>query len=383
MRVLHIVSGRLYGGVETMLVTLARCRSICSTLQPEFALCFDGRLCEELTASGAPVHMLGQARARNPFSVLGARRQLRKLLVERSADVVVCHMAWAQAMFGAVVRASGKPLVFWMHGATDARHWLERWASLTPPDLAICNSEYTAGMLPLLYPDATREVVYCPVTAPIAHSVSDREAVRNELDTALDAKVIVQVSRMEPWKGHRVHLEALASIRDLPGWICWLIGGPQRSQEIRYDLELHEVAKQLGIKERVRFLGKRDGVSRLLLAADIYCQPNIEPEPFGLSLIEALYARLPVVTSALGGALEVIDSGCGFLLTPNSSTAVASTLRRLVGDDTLRQRLGSAGPARARSLTDPSVQIGKIKAALERVSARTANPRQHQSTRMA
>ena len=379
MRVLHIISGRLYGGVETMLVTLARCRSICTTMQPEFALCFDGRLREELAATGAPVHMLGHVRARRPLSVLRARRQFRKLLVERGADIVVCHMAWAQAMFGGVARTARVPQAFWMHGATDARHWLERWASLTPPDLAICNSQFTAGMLPLLYPHATTEVVHCPVSALVAdYSVKHREAVRNELDTPLDATVIVQVSRMEPLKGHRIHLEALASMRDLSDWICWMIGGAQRRQETRYELELHEVAKQLGIKERVRFLGQRNDVSRLLSAADIYCQPNIEPDAFGLSLIEALDARLPVVTSALGGALEVIDSSCGFLVTPNSSVEVASALRRLVGDDELWHRLGNAGPLRARALTDPAVQILRLKTALEKVSPRTGE-REHQS----
>src|SRR5579863_1214479 len=55
MRVMHIVSGRLFGGVETLLVTLARSRDLCPAMDPEFALCFDGRLSEELGASGVAV----------------------------------------------------------------------------------------------------------------------------------------------------------------------------------------------------------------------------------------------------------------------------------------------------------------------------------------
>ena len=76
MRVLHIVSGRLYGGVETALVTMARCRLLCPEIEPEFAVCFDGRLRDELTAAGAPVHMLGEVRVRHPLSILRARRRL-------------------------------------------------------------------------------------------------------------------------------------------------------------------------------------------------------------------------------------------------------------------------------------------------------------------
>ena len=60
MRVLHIVSGRLYGGVETALVTMARCRDLCPEIEPEFALCFDGRLRDELTGGGTPVHIAGR-----------------------------------------------------------------------------------------------------------------------------------------------------------------------------------------------------------------------------------------------------------------------------------------------------------------------------------
>src|SRR5271163_4247051 len=69
MRVMHIVSGRLYGGVETLLATLARCRQLSAAMEPEFALCFDGRLREELAATGVPVHLLGEVRARHPLSV--------------------------------------------------------------------------------------------------------------------------------------------------------------------------------------------------------------------------------------------------------------------------------------------------------------------------
>ena len=59
---------------------------------------------------------------------------------------MVCHMAWAQAIFGPVARAARLPLVFWAHGATDGRHWLDRWARMTPPDLTICNSHFTADI---------------------------------------------------------------------------------------------------------------------------------------------------------------------------------------------------------------------------------------------
>lgn len=364
MRVLHIVSGRLYGGVETALVTMARCRLLCPEIEPEFALCFDGRLHDELTAAGTPVHILGEVRVRHPLSVLRARRGLSELLDERAVDVVVCHLPWAQAIFGPCARASGVPLVFWAHDGTDALHWLDRWARLTPPDLAICNSHFTAATTLRLYPRVATQVVYCPVSPPASNaSASERAEIRRELNTPLDATVIVQVSRMEELKGQRLHLETLGQLRDRSGWVCWIVGSAQRPQEVGYERELHAAAKQHGIEQRVRFVGQRSDVSRILSAADIYCQPNTGPEAFGLTLIEALQAGLPVITSAMGGATEIVNDSCGILVPPGSIADLASALRLLVNNPELRRRMGASGPPRARELTDPAVQLSRLKSA--------------------
>ncbi len=112
MRVLHVVSGKLYGGVETMLVTLARRSDLCPQMEPEFALCFEGRLRAELEAARAPVHSLGEVRIRYPLSVMRARKRLQDVIAQRRIDVVVCHLSWAQAIFGPAVRTMGRSLVF-------------------------------------------------------------------------------------------------------------------------------------------------------------------------------------------------------------------------------------------------------------------------------
>ena len=377
MRVMHIVSGRLYGGVETLLVTLARSRGLCAAMEPEFALCFDGRLREELDASGVAVHLLGEVRARHPLSVLRARRRLRAVLNARSVDVVVCHLPWTQAILGPVARAAGIPLIFWMHGSMNGRTWLDRWAAMTPPDAAICNSKYTANSLPVIFPGVPSRVIYIPVTySDQNRSAQDRLEMRREFDTPADATVIVQVGRIERLKGHLVHLEALSQLREVPKWIAWFVGGAQRPGEVAYQAELKSAASALGIADRVRFVGERSDVANILAASDIFCQPNIAPEGFGIAFIEALYASLPVVTSALGGSLEIVDSSCGILVPPRKPEAVADALGKLISDRDLRIRLGAAGPARAKQLTDPAVQMSHLDAILEEFSGRVEDERE-------
>ena len=175
--------------------------------------------------------------------------------------------------------------------------------------------------------------------------------------TPASATVIIQVSRMEKWKGHQVHLSALASLRNMSQWICWCVRGAQRPHELEFAEKLRNQAADLGLLDRVRFLGERSDVARLLAAADIYCQPNLEPEPFGLTLVEALHAQLPVIATSVGGPKEIVDESCGFLVPPNDAEAVAEALRRLIQDSALRQSLGGAGPTRAVALCDVSAQM--------------------------
>ena len=69
MRVLHVSSGNLFGGVEALLVALARERGLRPEMEPHFALCFVGRLSETLDEIGVPVHRLGGVRVSRPWTV--------------------------------------------------------------------------------------------------------------------------------------------------------------------------------------------------------------------------------------------------------------------------------------------------------------------------
>ena len=102
----------------------------------------------------------------------------------------------------------------------------------------------------------------------------------------------------------------------------------------------------------------------LLTAADIYCQPNLGGEPFGISFIEALESGIPVVTTSIGAAPELVDETCGCLVGPGDIEALGSALGVLVDAPDRRRALGAAGPGRARTLCAPETQIPRIEALL-------------------
>jgi glycosyltransferase involved in cell wall biosynthesis len=363
MRVLHVTSGNLFGGIETFLVTLAGIKAQAPDMDSEFAFCFDGRLARELKTCQVRSHCLGEVRARFPWTLVRARRKLQQLLAANRYDVVVCHGSWPQAMFGPAVRGQHVSLVYFSHAPASGRHWLDRWAGRVTPDLILCNSRYTQSSTANLYPGMSSEIVYLPVAPPLKFSHAERLAARSELQTPEEAVVIIQVSRMEAWKGHLPHLEALAKLPRNLHWIAWIVGGAQRADESRYMTTLKEKAHTLGIEDCVRFTGQRNDVPRLLAAADIFCQPNLSPEPFGISFVEALYAGLPVITTAMGGALEIVDGSCGILVFPESGT-LPDALLQLVSDREKRRRLAEEGPRRARDLCSPEKQMKQLERVL-------------------
>ena len=353
-----------------MMLTQARHQHLCPSLEFEFALCFAGRLRDELVATGAPVHDLGAVRLRDPLSVRRARKHLEELVRAEKFNAVVTHSCWTQAAFGPSVRAAAAPLVFYLHAPPDGSHWLERLAKRTRPDLILGNSKYSTESVSVLYPNTTVEIVYCPVSPPQMNAPSVRAAKRVELATSESATVIVQVGRMERWKGYDTHLQALAKLDKTLDWVCWIVGGAQRASERKYFDELKDLARELGIGERVRFAGQRDDVNELLGAADVYCQPNTAGEPFGISFIEALYAGLPVVTSDTGAAREIVDETCGVRVPAGEVETLAQELRRLIESHDLRVQLGQRGRRRAEQLCDPGTQLHKFQSCINSLNHR-------------
>jgi glycosyltransferase involved in cell wall biosynthesis len=365
MRVLHFAAGNLYGGIETFLVTLARLRRLTPEVEPEFAVCFEGRLSEELRAADVPVHVLGSARVSRPWTIWRLRRRLRRLFGERRPEILAGHGCWPYAIAAPESRRAGASQVFWGHAIQSGRHWLERWAARHRPDHVITNSRATAASMTCLFRGIDSEVVYLPVAPPPpCDRLEVRQALRARLGVSNDTVVVLIACRLERFKGHTLLLDALGRLQDVPGWECWIAGGSQRPEESRYLAELQAHAGRLGILPRTRFLGQRTDIPHLMAAADIHCQPNVEPEAFGIAFVEAFHARLPVVTTAFGAALEIVCENSGVLVPPGDVERLAAALSELMHDRERRAWLGAAGPARAAALCDPESQMAQIERSL-------------------
>jgi glycosyltransferase involved in cell wall biosynthesis len=370
VKVLHLASGRLYGGIERMLATMAESADVAGSLVFEFALASDARLAEELRDRAATVHALGDVRLSRPASVMRARHRLRTLLRERGYAAVICHAPWSHAIFGSAVRAAGAACVLWQHDRANGKPLVERASRSVSADLVVCNSRWTAQTAAVLQPDAPHRVIYCAVAAPRL-SPGERTLVRSELGADPGNVVVMSASRMEPWKGHLDLIRALAGL-SLQQWTLWIAGGAQRLKEREYASVLEGEVRRLGVERRVKFLGERRDVRRLLTGADLLAQANVGPEPFGIIFAEALLAGVPVVTTSMGGAPEIVAESCGRLVPPGNIAALSAALDELMSDAPLRAALGAAGPAHASARCDPAVVLPQLEAALLSLSVPSA-----------
>jgi glycosyltransferase involved in cell wall biosynthesis len=148
-------------------------------------------------------------------------------------------------------------------------------------------------------------------------------AIRQTL--GLDGRFLVgQFSRLSPWKGQHILIEALTQC---PDDVTAVLVGDALYGEQDYVNQLHAQVKTLGLQERVRFLGFRSDIVPLMQACDLIAHTSTAPEPFGRVIVEAMLCGRPVVATQAGGAVELITPDLtGWLVPPDDPTALATII---------------------------------------------------------
>jgi glycosyltransferase involved in cell wall biosynthesis len=161
------------------------------------------------------------------------------------------------------------------------------------------------------------------------------------------------VGRLEAWKGQDVFLRAAARVAAKhPEAEFAVVGGGTPGKEEAYPSELRAVAQELGIADRVRFVGHLVDVFPWFDALDV-CVHATDGEPFGLVLVEAMALGKPLVATALGGPLEIVEEGSsGLLVPPGDDEAIADAVCTILADADLAARLAAGARRRAFDFTD-------------------------------
>jgi glycosyltransferase involved in cell wall biosynthesis len=189
-----------------------------------------------------------------------------------------------------------------------------------------------------------------------------RRAVREELGIGEDQPVIGAVGSLYPVKGH-THLIKAASIvlRSFAEPVFLIAGGGSLLEGLRAE------AAALGITDRVRFLGFREDIPRILQAIDIYTMPSLS-EGLPLSALEAMASRRPVIASRVGGIPEVVlDGATGYLVPVENHGSLAARILDLLRDPALARRLGETGKRRVVEVFSLSTMMQRYQELYERL----------------
>lgn len=347
IRIVHIIQNLHYGGMERILHSIAQRLPSHGFEVHIVALEFFGRFSEGLEGR-VKLHQVG----RMPRFSLLRPGKLVDLLKQIQPDVVHSHSGvWLKGARAA--RLAGVPVfVHTEHGRPDPvplRDRISDYCASRWTDMVIAVSDPLAQVLrSQVLPRDTRLEVLPNGIAPVTPlSPPERDAIRAQIGIPSGSPVLGSVGRLEPVKNYRLALEALAALPSLPRpWgdpVLVLAGdGSERAA-------LQARAVELGLSDRVRFLGWRDDAERLYGIFDIFCLTSLS-EGTSVSLLEAMaMANCPVVTD-VGGNRAVLGPELECLIVQSGdATALAQAWFRLLTDPELRLTLGIR--ARHRVLT--------------------------------
>jgi glycosyltransferase involved in cell wall biosynthesis len=212
-------------------------------------------------------------------------------------------------------------------------------------DAIIVNTEWNREKLARYHHMPRRKIVVVPNGSPDAPSMSatEREALRRKLNARPEEVAITVAARLTERKGHRFLFEALARLTREGlngGWRLWVVGDGEEEARLRSQV------RELGLAERVEFLGYRGDVREIMHASDMLALAStLETQPFVLP--EAMASCLPIVATGIYGVPEIVADGeTGLLVPPAQIEPLAQALGRLIRDAELRRRMGTAGRRR-------------------------------------
>jgi glycosyltransferase involved in cell wall biosynthesis len=187
--------------------------------------------------------------------------------------------------------------------------------------------------------------------------IHDAAQVRSEFGWTTHERLVGVIGRLDCWKGHEYFLEAVAEIaQEILSLRGLIVGEPENTPLNReYYQKLQSLTKSLCLEDKVIFTGFRGDVPRLMSALDVVVLSSSLPEPFGRVVIEGMAAGKPVVATAAGGVLDIIEDGVNGLLVPcKDAKAMAQAIFWLLSNQEQAEQIGRAARQRvAEKFTVP------------------------------
>ena len=340
-----------------------------------------GALARALLERSIPVHVARVGRFRDPRG--GVRAIGWFLQRGRQFDVALANDTRSALYTSVGATLTRVPYVWHVRDLVGSGSRLERLALRLRPAAWIANSHAVSSSLVRLGCESARVVViHNGVDVDRFQPTTSGVTIRGELAIDESTVLVGAIGRLVPWKALETLLEAAAHLRVRVPMATYLIVGDvvtdpaNRPAAVRYRESLLTLRDNLGLGDRVHFLGDRADVPRILAGLDVLVHTAVD-EPFGRVLIEAMAAGKPVVATRGGGVAEIVEDGVtGYLVPPRDDAAVAERIA-LLADERRRSAMGQAGRNRALTHFTLDAYGNALTAVLARVLTRAPAAASH------
>jgi glycosyltransferase involved in cell wall biosynthesis len=200
---------------------------------------------------------------------------------------------------------------------------------------------------------------------------ANRDEIRKSLGLDCDALLIGTVGQLTPRKGQLELIRAFDDVsKDFPIARLVIVGDAIFNRDGEYRDLLHREAQRLGLSDRIKFLGARDDVAALTQAFDLSVI-NSSAEPFGLTVVEAMAVKTPVLATAVDGICEILTHGeTGWLVASRDHGQLVSSLRTLMGNPHLRAALSKRAFAEVHRRFSADRLVNQVETVFSKTSKR-------------
>jgi glycosyltransferase involved in cell wall biosynthesis len=346
----YLINSLGTGGAERLLVNIVE---HAPSDEATFTVAFlerDAELAEPLRAAGAEVVGLDGSFKFDPR----AAKRLSDLLRNREFDILHTHHPYSQSVGRTVGTVSGSPvLVSTHHNVPSELHPVTRTLELVTRPLDAATVAVSEGVEHAFTDDSNQydgdlRGKWCTIHNGIdvvrfrrAVSAARAGGIEADLDLS-DGPVFLNVGRYVDAKAQGDLVEAMGLIKDnLPEGELLIVGWGEREEELRTAVE------RRGLESSVTVTGKVPTIHEYYALADVFVSSSIR-EGLPTTHLEAMAARLPIITTDIPGARETVSDGeTGIIVPPRRPDRLAAAMRRLA-DEEQRDRFGTAGYHRAQ-----------------------------------
>jgi glycosyltransferase involved in cell wall biosynthesis len=360
LNILYLCSSQAWGGTELFAVNLAK-----SFLDRGHKIIFathpKSRIIREAQNIGIKTVQMNFIRHFDPLTVL----KLIKILHQQKIDIIHCHLSRDLVHIYWAVKFSRRiPVILHKHVSSglSKKDFLHRQIYLKVSRVIVLSNFVRRSIIDTC-PISPDKVIVIPGGVNLREydvAPEIRSKIRKAWEVGNDTIVFGTVCRIDKAKGLEDVVRAFAELIKNKLKVRLVIVGESTIGGIDFQPELESLIESLGIGKEVIFTGYRSDIPQLLSTFDIFILASHE-EAFGLVLIEALAAHLPVIATRTGGAPNIIEDGvCGLLISPRDHEGLYAAMHQMMMDESLRNKFRYAGRARVEERFTQSYVLDQI-----------------------